>query len=224
MSRLLLEMHDVHLAYRLRKSLLRSDYHQVINGVSLKVHEGQRLGIMGHNGAGKSTLLRLMAGIYAPDRGRVINHGARVSLLSLQAGFDPRLNGWDNALLSGVLMGMSRKEVKLRLKGIHEFCELGEQMNDVLGTYSSGMRARLGFAVALAIEADLLLIDEVLSVGDQDFQEKSETAVKHAVNQGCAIVLVSHSPIKLKNWTDSVLTFEKGMICSSAPEKVASPA
>lgn len=222
MTRLLLEMHDVHLAYRLRKSFLRSEYHSVINGVSLQIRQGQRLGIMGHNGAGKSTLLRLMAGIYAPDRGRVTNFGARVSLLSLQAGFDPRLNGWDNALLSGVLMGMSRKEARLRLKGIHEFCELGEQMNDVLGTYSSGMRARLGFAVALAMEADLLLIDEVLSVGDQDFQEKSEKAVMHAVEQGCAMVLVSHSPIKLKKWTDSVLTFERGMICSPTSEKVLS--
>ena len=220
MARLLLEMHDVHLAYRLRKSFFRSEHHPVINGVSLQIHQGQRLGIMGHNGAGKSTLLRLMAGIYAPDRGRVINFGARVSLLSLQAGFDPRLNGWDNALLSGVLMGMSRKEVRLRLKGIHEFCELGDQMNDVLGTYSSGMRARLGFAVALAMEVDLLLIDEVLSVGDQAFQEKSEKAVRHAVEQGCAMVLVSHSPVKLKKWTDSVLAFEKGMICSSSSEEV----
>lgn len=224
MSRLLLEMHDVHLTYRLRKSLLRSIYHPVINGVNLNVHQGQRLGIMGHNGAGKSTLLRLMAGIYAPDRGSVINHGARVSLLSLQAGFDPRLNGWDNALLSGVLMGMSSKEARQRLKGIHEFCELGDQMNDVLGTYSSGMRARLGFAVALAMEADLLLIDEVLSVGDQDFQEKSEKAVMHAVNQGCAMVLVSHSPIKLKKWTDSVMTFEKGMLSPAALEKAVSSA
>lgn len=223
MARLLLEMHDVHLAYRLRRSLFHSESHSVINGVSLQIHEGQRLGIMGHNGAGKSTLLRLMAGIYAPDRGRVTNFGARVSLLSLQAGFDPRLNGWDNALLSGVLMGMSPKEARSRLKGIHEFCELGDQMDDLLGTYSSGMRARLGFAVALAMEADLLLIDEVLSVGDQDFQEKSEKAVKDAVDRGCAMVLVSHSPIKLKKWTDSVLTFEKGMICA-IESKEASPA
>jgi lipopolysaccharide transport system ATP-binding protein len=223
MSRLLLEMHDVHLAYRLRRSFFRSEYHPVINGVSLQVQQGQRLGIIGHNGAGKSTLLKLMAGIYAPDRGRVANFSARVSLLSLQAGFDPRLNGWDNALLSGVLMGMSPKEAKLRLKAIHEFCELGDQMNDVLGTYSSGMRARLGFAVALTMETDLLLIDEVLSVGDADFQKKSEKAVKDAVDNGCAIVLISHSPSLLQKWTDSILTFEKGTICSSTPAKGLTP-
>ncbi|MES2818611.1 MAG: ATP-binding cassette domain-containing protein [Pseudomonadota bacterium] len=214
MARLLLELDEVHLVYRLRRSLFRSSNHAVINGVSLRVHEGQRLGIMGHNGAGKSTLLRLMAGIYAPDRGRVVNHGARVSLLSLQAGFDPRLNGWDNAMLSGVLMGMGYKETKQRLKRIHEFSELGDQMGDTLGTYSSGMRARLGFAVALSMNVDLLLIDEVLSVGDQDFQKKSEEAVRDAVAQGCALVLVSHSPIKLKNWTDTVLAFEGGLIQS----------
>ncbi|MET1081392.1 MAG: ABC transporter ATP-binding protein [Pseudomonas sp.] len=212
MARLLLELEEVHLMYRLRRSIFRTSTHAVINGVSLKVHEGQRLGIMGHNGAGKTTLLRLMAGIYAPDRGRVVNHGARVSLLSLQAGFDPRLNGWDNAILSGVLMGMSLKETKQRLNKIHEFSELGDQMGDLLGTYSSGMRARLGFAVALSMNVDLLLIDEVLSVGDQDFQKKSEEAVRDAVAQGCALVLVSHSPIKLKTWTDTVLAFEHGAI------------
>ncbi|MBD9414003.1 ABC transporter ATP-binding protein [Pseudomonas sp. PDM16] len=212
MARLLLEMRDVHMGYTTRKSLLRSDYHPVINGVSLEIREGQRLGVMGHNGAGKSTLLRLIAGIYAPDSGKVINHGARVSLLSLQAGFDPRLNGWDNALLSGVLMGMTPAQARQRLKSIHDFCELGDQMNDLLGTYSSGMRARLGFAVALTMEADLLLIDEVLSVGDQSFQEKSEKAVMNAVDQGCAMILVSHSPFKLQKWTDSIVSFEGGNI------------
>ncbi|UUY09844.1 ABC transporter ATP-binding protein [Pseudomonas sp. J452] len=212
---LLLKLHDVHLSYRVRRSAFRTSDHPVINGVTLDIHAGQRLGIMGHNGAGKSTLLRLMAGIYTPDRGKVVNHGARVLMLSLQAGFDPRLNGWDNALLSGMLMGMSARDARSRLAYIHEFCELGEQMNDPLGTYSSGMRARLGFAVALAMDVDLLLIDEVLSVGDQDFQKKCEQAVMHTIENGCALVLVSHSPVKLKNWTDSVVTFEGGRIRST---------
>lgn len=211
-QQLLLSLENVHFSYRVRRSILRSTEHRVINGVSLSIHAGQRLGIMGHNGAGKSTLLRLMAGIYTPDQGKVINHGARVLMLSLQAGFDPRLNGWDNALLSGMLMGMSAKDARSRLERIHDFCELGEQMNDPLGTYSSGMRARLGFAVALAMDVDLLLIDEVLSVGDQDFQRKCEQAVMETVNNGCALVLVSHSPVKLKNWTDSAVTFEDGVI------------
>ena len=211
-AQLLLSLENAHLSYRLRRSIFRSAEHKVINGVSLKIHAGQRLGIMGHNGAGKSTLLRLMAGIYTPDQGKVINHGARVLMLSLQAGFDPRLDGWDNALLSGMLMGMSAKEARSRLARIHDFCELGEQMSDPLGTYSSGMRARLGFAVALAMDVDLLLIDEVLSVGDQDFQRKCEKAVMDTVDNGCALVLVSHSPVKLKNWTDSILTFENGLI------------
>lgn len=221
MKRLILELDDIHLAYKQRRSLLRSTQHLVIKGISLKIHEGERIGIMGHNGAGKTTLLRLMAGIYAPDKGRVVNHGARISLLSLQAGFDPQLNGWDNALLSGVLMGMSPKEARSRLKEIHEFCELGAQMSDPLKTYSSGMRARLGLAVALAMDVDLLLIDEVLSVGDQDFQKKSEEAVAQAVDKGCALVLVSHSPIKLKKWTDTILTFEQGLV--SLPDCCLTP-
>jgi lipopolysaccharide transport system ATP-binding protein len=212
---LLLKLDDVHLTYKVRRGLLRTSEHPVINGVSLDIHAGQRLGIMGHNGAGKSTLLRLMAGIYNPDRGRVLNYDARVLMLSLQAGFDPRLSGWDNALLSGMLMGMSARDARSRLPKIHDFCELGEQMHDPLGTYSSGMRARLGFAVALAMDVDLLLIDEVLSVGDLDFQKKCEDAVMRTIDNGCALVLVSHSPAKLKNWTDSVVTFEGGMIRSS---------
>lgn len=209
---LLLKLDDVHLSYKVRRSLLRTSEHKVINGVSFDIHAGQRLGIMGHNGAGKSTLLRLMAGIYRPDRGVVTNYGARVLMLSLQAGFDPRLNGWDNALLSGMLMGMSARDARSRLARIHDFCELGAQMDDLLGTYSSGMRARLGFAVALAMDVDLLLIDEVLSVGDQDFQKKCEQAVMHTISNGCALVLVSHSPVKLKGWTDTVLSFEGGTV------------
>lgn len=211
-QRLLLQMQDVHLAYRQRRSLLRSSLHPVINGVSLDIHAGQRLGIMGHNGAGKSTLLRLMAGIYDPDRGRVLNHGARVSMLSLQAGFDPRLNGWENALLSGVLMGMTPSQARARLEQIHDFCGLGAQMADVLGTYSSGMRARLGFAVALAMEVDLLLVDEVLAVGDEDFQRKCAQAIHTAVERGCSLVLVSHSLPQLQTWTDSIMAFQDGCL------------
>jgi lipopolysaccharide transport system ATP-binding protein len=210
--RLLLQLEDVHLSYRQRRSLWRSNSHAVIKGINLEIHEGQRLGIAGHNGAGKSTLLRLMAGIYAPDHGKVINHNARVSMLSLQAGFDPRLNGWENALLSGVLMGMTPREARARLPEIHAFCELGRQMDDALNTYSSGMRARLGFAVALAMEVDLLLVDEVLAVGDEDFQRKCQSAIRQAVEKGCALVLVSHSMALLQSWTDSILHFEDGTI------------
>lgn len=209
-QRLLLQMQDVHLAYRQRRSLLRSSLHPVIKGVSLDIHAGQRLGIIGHNGAGKSTLLRVMAGIYAPDRGRVLNHEARVSMLSLQAGFDPRLNGWENALLSGVLMGMTPPQVRARLEQIHDFCGLGAQMGDALGTYSSGMRARLGFAVALAMEVDLLLVDEVLAVGDEEFQQKCAQTIRKAVDRGCALVLVSHSLPLLQTWTDSIMAFNDG--------------
>jgi lipopolysaccharide transport system ATP-binding protein len=210
--RLLLKMEDARLSYRQRRSLWRSNSHEVIKGINLEIHEGQRLGIIGHNGAGKSTLLRLMAGIYAPDQGRVINHNARVSMLSLQAGFDPRLNGWENALLSGVLMGMTPREARARLPEIHAFCELGTQMDDALNTYSSGMRARLGFAVALAMQVDLLLVDEVLAVGDEQFQQKCQSAIRQAVERGCALVLVSHSMALLHNWTDSILHFEDGTI------------
>ena len=208
----LLELNDIYFHYRQRHSLFRSTDFPVLNGVDLTVSRGERVGIMGKNGAGKSTLLRIMAGIYKPDKGTIVNHGGSVSLLSLQAGFDPDLNGWDNALLSGVLLGMRRREVKKRLPDIHEFCELGGQMDEPIRTYSTGMRARLGFAVAFSMQVDLLLIDEVIAVGDPAFQQKCEGAFNNAIDSGCAIVLVSHAENKLKQVTDSHYRLGNGQL------------
>lgn len=209
-KKLLLELDNVSLAYRNRHSLFRSTNEQVITGVSMKIHAGDRIGIMGKNGAGKSTLLRLMAGVYRPDSGKVINHKARISLLSLQAGFDPELNGWDNAVLNGVMLGMRENAVKARLERIQRFSELGDKMDEPLKTYSSGMRARLGFAVGLLLKVDVLLIDEVLSVGDVKFQKKCQIAINKAIDRGSAIVLVSHSFQKMKQWGENFYTFKDG--------------
>jgi lipopolysaccharide transport system ATP-binding protein len=219
MNRLLLELDNVHLSYRNRHSLFRSTNQSVVKGVTLQIYAGDRIGIMGKNGAGKSTLLRLMAGIYQPDQGEIVNHGARVSLLSLQAGFDPELNGWDNAVLTGVLLGMSAKQAKSCLSQIQDFSELGNKMNEPLRTYSSGMRARLGFAVAFSLKVDVLLIDEVLSVGDRPFQNKCVKAVNSAIENGCAVVIVSHSQGKMKAWAEKFFTFSDGNLIEGLHEE-----
>ena len=200
---ILLELDNVFFHYRQRHSLFRSTDFPVLNGVSISLARGEKVGIMGRNGAGKSTLLRLMAGIYKPDSGKVALNGGKVSLLSLQAGFDQDLNGWDNAILSSVLMGIPLKEVKRHLHEIHEFCELGKQMDDPIRTYSTGMKARLGFAVAFTMQVDLMLVDEVMAVGDLAFQEKCQAAYQNAIDSGCAVVMVSHAEAKLKQFTDS---------------------
>ena len=193
----------------------------ILDRASFRVELGNSLGILARNGSGKTTIINMMAGLEKPDEGR-ITRAARISFpLGFMGGVINKHTATENARYIARLYGLDADYIE-------SFCrwltDIGEYFDMPVGTYSSGMRARLGFAVALAMEADLLLIDEVLSVGDQDFQEKSEKAVMHAVNQGCAMVLVSHSPIKLKKWTDSVLTFEKGIICPPAPEKVGTSA
>ena len=174
--------------------------HTVFEGINLTLNEGDRLGIVGRNGAGKSTLLRIMAKIYAPATGTVTwAPGVTVSLLSLGLGFKNDLTGRDNAYLSGLLQGLSKNDAKRSLERIQEFCELGDYFDEPVKTYSSGMRARLGFATALLNNARVLLIDEVLSVGDQEFKEKAKRVLEDRLLGSRAIVLVSHVDIQIKS-------------------------
>lgn len=207
MSPVLLELENVTFSYRQRHSFFRSTYHRVVEKLSFTVRQRERVGIIGRNGAGKSTLLRIMAGIYSPDSGVVKHYSQHISLLSLQAGFDSELTGWDNALLGCVFNGMSIEEGRCKLDEIQEFSELGRQMNEPLKTYSSGMKARLGFAVVAVNDVDLLLIDEVLAVGDFDFQKKCKAVVESKIDSGCSIIVVAHSMNKLKQWTDVIYEF-----------------
>lgn len=190
---ILVSLRDVGVRYKRRGGLFRpARHHQAIEGLSLDIHRGETLGIVGRNGAGKSTLLRLIAGIIKPDNGTVINHGASVALLALQAGFDPELSGVDNAIISGMLLGYSRKEIESRLDDIAEFSQLGDFMYEPVKSYSTGMRARLGFSVAIYLTPDILLLDEVLSVGDKEFREKAELEMMKRITSNQTVLLVSH--------------------------------
>ena len=181
-----------------------------LEDVSLSLQRGDRLGVVGRNGSGKSTLLRTLAGIILPDRGRLTRASVSCQLLSLAVGFMPHLSGRDNAILSGLMLGLRRRDIVARLPAIREFCELGEFFEQPIAAYSSGMVLRLAFSVAIQVEPDVLLIDEVLAVGDAEFQEKSGAALRERMREGHTVVLVSHDEQQIAALCDRVLWVEHG--------------
>ena len=178
--------------------------------VSLTLRRGERLGVIGRNGAGKSTLLRTLAGIIEPDRGRIARAAVSCQLLSLAVGFMQHLSGRDNAILSGLLLGLRRRDIENRLPAILEFSELGDFFEQPISTYSTGMLARLGFSVAMQVDPEILLIDEVLSVGDADFAQKSGAALRARIHGGTTVVFVSHSDRQIREVCDRAVWIEHG--------------
>jgi len=185
---------------------------RALDDVSFELGPGESLGIIGHNGAGKSTILRVLAGIVEPTRGRVLVGGRIASLIELGVGFDPELTGRENVFFAGDLLGMSKAELRRKYDEIVQFAGVEDFLDMPVKRYSTGMRARLGFAVATAVESDLLLVDEVLSVGDFDFQRRSLERV-HAMHQaGAALVLVSHSLWMVNSICERVILLDHGRI------------
>ena len=194
-----------------------------LQDVSLSVYPGETLGVIGRNGAGKTTLLRLMSGILHPDRGNMTTADCKISLLSLQVGFAPHLSGRKNIVLSGLLLGMSRKEIEAKMAAIVAFAELEEFIDEPVNIYSSGMRARLGFSTAFQIEPDILLIDEVLGVGDEEFVKKSSTAMRERIKSNKTVILVTHNQQSIRELCDRAVLIEKGRsVLESDPESVLS--
>ena len=181
-----------------------------LEDVSLSLQRGERLGVVGRNGSGKSTLLRTIAGIITPDRGRLTRTPVSCQLLSLALGFVPHLSGRDNAVLSGLMLGLRRREIVQRLPAILEFSELGDFFDQPISSYSTGMLMRLGFSVAIQVEPEVLLIDEVLAVGDADFQQKSGAALRERIDSGTTIVFVSHGDAQIHQVCDRVLWIDHG--------------
>jgi lipopolysaccharide transport system ATP-binding protein len=208
----LLRLENVGLAYQgVRKVGSRGFW--AVEDVSLDLHEGETLGLVGRNGAGKSTLLRIIAGILRPNRGRVIlRRPLRIQMLALGLGFVPHLSGRDNAILSGMLLGMSRRDIEGRLSAICDYSELGDFFDQPLNTYSSGMVLRLGFSVAMQSQPDVLLIDEVLGVGDAEFLEKSGNDLRARMRSGMTCVLVSHQDSIIQELSNRVAWIEHGRL------------
>jgi ABC-2 type transport system ATP-binding protein len=189
--------------------------------VDFRLVNGESLAIIGPNGAGKSTLLQVLAGIITPSEGVVDVRGHISSLLTLGAGFDQELTGRENVRLAGAFMGIAHSEMGERTPAIIEFADLGAFIDAPLKTYSSGMRARLGFAIATSVDPDVLLLDEVLSTGDQVFREKSKSRVLELVKQAKAIVLVTHDMHWVTEFCNRAILLEKGrVIAEGDPEEV----
>jgi lipopolysaccharide transport system ATP-binding protein len=183
-----------------------------LRDVSLRLEQGESVGLIGHNGAGKTTLLKLLAGISRPTRGQVVTHGRVASLINLGAGFHPELTGRENIHLNGVILGLSRREVQERFERIVEFADLGPFIDTPLKRYSSGMYARLGFAVAAHVDPDVLLVDEVLSVGDVAFQDRSIRKMLSFRDAGRAILFVSHNLSAVEMMCQRVIWLDHGAI------------
>ena len=209
MSDVLIELENVGIAFDAQRRVGGQRF-WALEDISVTLRRGERLGVIGRNGAGKSTLLRVIAGILEPDRGRVRRGPVSCQLMSLALGFTPHLSGRDNAILSGLMLGLRRRDIVARLPAIREFCELGEFFEQPIAAYSSGMVLRLAFSVAIQVEPDVLLIDEVLAVGDAEFQEKSGAALRARMGEGHTVVLVSHDEKQIAARCDRVLWIEHG--------------
>ena len=185
--------------------------------VTFRVDPGRMVGIMGFNGAGKSTLLRLVAGVGRPTTGRIEVHGRMGAILDLGVGFNPELTGRENIFISGVTSGLTRREVADRFDSIVDFSELEEFLDYPLRTYSSGMRVRLAFSVASHIEPEVLLIDEVLSVGDMAFQKKCQKRLARFKKNGCTGLIVSHAPQAVLELCNDAIWLDHGRVVAFGP-------
>ena len=191
------------------------------NGISFEVREGEFLGIIGRNGCGKSTMLKMLAGIYLPNKGKITVNGRLSPFLELGVGFNPELTAHDNVFLNGTLLGLTRKEINEKYDEIIKFAELEEFVDQRLKNFSSGMQVRLAFSVAIQAHADILLIDEVLAVGDANFRRKCEKVFFDLKEKGKTIVFVTHSMGEVNKYCDRVLLIEEGKIIKQGiPEMV----
>ncbi|WP_240725183.1 ABC transporter ATP-binding protein [Mangrovimicrobium sediminis] len=212
----MLELRDVSLNFRTSKGTFDHGVHHVLRSVSFQLFENETLGIIGRNGVGKTTMLRIMAGILAPTSGEVLTHpGKTASLLTIGLGHKPDLSGRDNALLSAMLQGASKQQALTYLEEIKAFSELGDSFEEPVKTYSSGMKSRLGFTTALLTHVDILLVDEILSVGDAEFRKKAEKAMKDRICGDQTVVFVSHSEGQITDLCDRVLWIDQGRVCAA---------
>ncbi len=190
----------------------KKEQREVLKGINLTINKGEAVALIGVNGSGKSTLLKLMTKIIYPNKGKIITNGKLTSLLELGAGFHPDFSGRENIYFNASIFGLTKKEIDDRLEQIIEFSELKNYIDNPVRTYSSGMYMRLAFSVAINVDADILLIDEILSVGDQHFQEKCLKKMKELKEQGKTMIFVTHSMESVKQLCDRAIWLYEGKI------------
>lgn len=195
----------------MKKDLKRKEF-WALKHIAFEVHKGDVVGIIGHNGAGKSTLLKVISGIMKPTKGSIHIKGNIVPMLELGSGFDPELSGRENIYLNGAIMGYSKAFLDEKYKEITTFSELGDFIEAPIRTYSSGMMARLAFSIACIVEPEILIVDEILSVGDADFQEKSRKRMMELMGGGTTVFFVSHNLEQIKEMCNKVLWLEHGEV------------
>lgn len=224
---ILIDVHDVSMKFRLptekidnlkeyfikavKRKLHFKDF-EVLKNINFTVKRGESLGLIGRNGAGKSTLLKIISGIIEPTKGYVFTQGNMVPLLKLGAGFDLNATGRENIFLNGAMLGFSRREMQKKYDSIVEFSELQNFMNVPLKNYSSGMLSRLGFSIAVDVNPDILLIDEILSVGDAPFQKKCSDKIESLQKEGVTFIVVSHSMSQINKLCQNALWLDKGSV------------
>ncbi|MDF2542710.1 MAG: hypothetical protein K0S47_2428 [Herbinix sp.] len=207
---------------KMLKNELRYQEFWALKDVSFSLNQGDRLGILGLNGAGKSTLLKIIAGVLKATEGKVSMKGKVVPLLELGAGFDPQYTGAENIFLYGAVLGYPKDFIKEKYEEIVAFSELGDFIHVPVKNYSSGMKARLGFSIATIVEPDILILDEVLAVGDAKFRKKSEKKIKSMFDKGVTVLFVSHSIEQVKRLCNCAILLEKGtLIAKGSVEEVS---
>lgn len=195
---------------------------RVLKGLDFTIKKGEFLGIVGRNGSGKSTLLKILAGIYYPEKGEVTVNGTLVPFIELGVGFNPELTGRENVYMNGALLGFSNQEMDAMYDDIWEFAELKDFQDQKLKNYSSGMQVRLAFSIAIRARGDILLLDEVLAVGDAAFQQKCNNYFQSLKNSGQTVILVTHSMSNVKKFCSRAILIEQGKIVyDGEPQKVA---
>ncbi len=219
-----IEVKNVSVSYKLLKKIslksllfnlkkVKREEKQVLKNISFNVKDGEIVGIIGRNGCGKSTLLKAISGILSPDKGNInLNHRS-VSLLALGVGFNEELSGYDNIFLSGMLLGLKKEQLQEKIQEIIDFSELKDDIEKPVKSYSSGMRSKLAFSITAILETDIILIDEVLSVGDIKFKEKTYNKMKQLIlDKSKTVLIVSHNLDDLVDICDRIIWIEKGMI------------
>ncbi len=216
---ILISVRGLGLTYKVRRSLFSPIFVPALSEVSFDVYKGETLGVVGKNGSGKSTLLRALAGIYKPDQGLVRFDATTIALMTLSLGFDPVMSGRDNAIFGGMLLGFDSEYVESQLDEIKAFSGIGDAFEAPVRTYSSGMLSRLSFAVAMKVSPDVMLLDELLAVGDESFRAKAYEAMREKIASDQTTIFVSHNVDEILALCDRAILLHEGRIISQGDPK-----